>query len=331
MQISKTGNVEAEGTDVLVEKRYCEVTEIQVNHENVDVVKNGSEPDSAFLGKIVIPAVLFKLEIPIMFNKKHEFVYAILAGENNGFCNLKVVDPNDEGMNETKAILDMKTAAVQIFCKYTGLPVPSRDGGGSCNSCKHKRKAEVTEKDGEIVKHAVCGLDGLIVDKDWHKVKKFVEAKNTGLVGKKEKTTMTYEHSEESPYLSSYKGRYRDTANMKSRYTDEGVNCEFYAPWFHIAKEDKWVKRESRRLPWEENKVIGSEVIVDASEFIDRSEDEISKVLAKLDFNRKVLRKLANSGEDEEVLKETIKLLTENELDDEKIEMLLKEIMEIRK
>lgn len=331
MKTSKVGNIEADGTDTLVEKRYCKVSEIQVNKKNVDIVKKGGEPNSSYLGKVVVPGVLFKLEIPLLFNKKYKFVYSILAGENNGFCNLKLVDPGDEGMNEVKAILDLKTAAVQILCEYTGLPAPSRNGGGSCSSCKHRRKAEIQDGDGKMVRHTVCGLDGLIVDKGWHKFQKYIEITDMGLIGKKEKSTVTYEHSNKSPYLNSRNGRYKKKSTMKSNMTDEVVNCKYYAAWFHISKKDKWVKSESRQLPWDKARVIGSEVIVDAGEFIDRSKNEIDRLLDKLGFSHKVLKKLVESGENEEVLTETIKLLTENELDDEEMKLLLEEIMEMRK
>ena len=328
---SKIGNVEADGTDVLMEKRYCEVTEIQVKQKNVDVVRKGGEPDSSYLGKVIIPGMLFKLEVPLLFNKKHEFVYAILAGENNGFCNLKLMDPGDEGMNETKAILDMKTASTQIFCEHTGLPAPTRDGGGSCSSCKHRRIAEIQNDEGKMIKHTVCGLDGLVVDKGWHKLQKYVEITDTGLIGKKEKSTTTYEHAEQSPYLNTRNGRYKHKPTMKSNHTDEVCNCEYYAAWFHVAKSDKWIKRESRQLPWDKAKVIGSEVIVDAGEFIDRSENTVGKLLDKLDLTEQVLKQLAESGEGKEVLAATLKLLVNKELDDKEIELLLEAIMEMRK
>ena len=325
------GSVEAEGTDVLVEKRNCKVTEIQVKSNNVNAIKKGGEPISSYLGKVVIPGVLFKLEIPLMFNKKHRFVYAILSGENNGFCNLKLMDPGDEGMNETKAILDLKTAAIQIFCECTGLPAPCRDGGGSCSSCKHRRKAKIQNDDGKMVRHTVCGLDGLVVDKDWHKLQKHVEVTDAGLIGKKEKSTITYQHSDQSPYTNARKGRYKNKTTMKSNMTDEVCNCEYYAAWFHIAKEDKWITGISRQLPWDGNRVIGSEVIVDACEFINMSKDEIGKMLDKIGLSKKVLKKLADSGEDEEVLAETIKLLIGRELDNEEMELLLEEILNLRK
>ena len=331
MKTSKLANVEADGTDVLVEKRCCVIAEIQVNHQTVDIIKKGGEPDSSYLGKVVIPGVLFKLEIPMIYNKKHEFVYAILAGENkSGFCNLKIVDPGDEGMNETKATLDLKTAAIQIFCEYTGLPAPTRNGGGSCSSCKHRRKAEIQDDDGKLVCHIICGLDGLVVDKDWHKFQKYIEVTDTGLIGKEEKSTVTYEHAEQSPYLNSINGRYKNKSTMKSNMTDV-CNCEYYAAWFYKAEEDKWIKKESRRLPWDGTKVIGSEIIIDASEFIDKSEDKIVKLLDRLGFDRKVLEKLANSGEDKEVLIKTIKLLTKNEITDKEMDLILEEIMKMRK
>ncbi|MFW5855984.1 MAG: hypothetical protein ACOCVB_01790 [Bacillota bacterium] len=335
MNSKQTGKLKVKGTDSLVQKRYCRVTEIQINDDSVDDLLKGKEPSSSYLGKVVIPGTLYKLEVPIMFNKKYRFIYAILAGESKeGFCNLKLVDPEGEGMNETKAIKDIKTAAIQIFCEYANLPVPERNGGGSCDSCKHKRKAEITSKDGEMVKHTVCGLDGLVVDKDWHKFKDYIEIKDTGLIAKKEKTTTTYEHAQESPYRNARNGRYKNSTTMKSNHTDEVVNCPYYAPWFHIAEEDKWIKRESRRLPQEGSRIIGSEIIVDAEEFIDKRQEksgsELEKLMDEMGLAYKILEKLAQSGEDKAVLEETLQLLSSGDLEEERLELLIEEIMDIR-
>ena len=334
MNKEKVGEVKADGKETLVEKRYCAVEEIKVNQESIERLKEGKELESSYLGKVVIPGTLFKVELPILYNEDNDYIYVILAGENKeGYCNLKVNTPGEGGKNETKAIKDIKTASIQVFCEYTNLPAPERsnNSSGSCDSCKHKRKVKVTEKDGQVVKHSVCGLDGLIVDKDWHDLKQFVEAKNTGLVGKKEKSTITYEHADESPYLSARKGRYRNTDTMRLKYTGEGANCPYYGAWFHIAKEDKWVTHRSKELPWKENKVIGSEVIIDADKFIERKDKtKLQILLEKLNFSYGVLEKLANCGEDKEVLVETIKLLTEKELDKKEMELLLEEIMDMR-
>jgi len=333
-KVEKVGEIMAEGKETLMEKRYCRVSQIKVNQESIEQLKEGKELESSYLGKVVIPGTLFKLELPILYNEENDYIYAILAGENKkGYCNLKVNTPGKEGKNETKAIKDIKTASIQVFCAYTNLPAPKRNskGSGSCSSCKHRRKAEIQNDEGKMVRHILCGLNGMVVDKDFHRLKKYVEMTDTGLVGKKEKSTITYEHSNQSPYLNARNGRYKKKTNMKNNHTDEVCNCKYYAPWFHVAKEDKWVTGESRRLPWNESKVIGSELIVDAGKFVSRSEDEIDKLLDKLGFNRKMLKKLSNSGEDENVLEETIKLLVENEVDDEEMELLLEEIMKMRK
>lgn len=287
------------GEEVKLEKKIAKISRIEVNNENVDLIRQGKVSNNGYmyLGRVVFPSLLFTLEIPILWNKEHSFPFAILAGESQdgGFCNLKITSPTEEEDNGVKAILDLKTAAIQAFCKRTGLPAPKRDknAGGSCSSCKHKRRVFVLEE-GEH--REVCALDGSIIDSSWKKFNKEMEVKDRGLMGKKEHDTFTYEHAIESPIEGAKDGRYKYKSTFKSIYTDDSVNCPYYAAWFHHAKTNKWITSYSRELPWEGTYIIGSEVVVDTSDVLnpeDLRAEQIDKALKKAGLNREILNLMA--------------------------------------
>ena len=325
------GEIDYEGGEVLIPKRYCKISIIQTNDANLEAVLKGFNPKTAYLGKVVIPGTLFTLEIPILWNSDYSFPYALLAGESKGgFCSLKITDLNEED-NGVKAIFDLKTAAVMAFCRYTGLTSPKREKGGSCSSCKHRRYVEV---DGE--KREVCALDGSIIDSSWKKFNKEMEVKDRGLIGKKERDTITYEHAIENPLAGAKDGRYKYKSTFKSIYTDDSVNCPYYAAWFLLADSNEWIKRESKELPWDGAKIIGSEVIVDVSDFLDPKEiheEEVDKALEKIGINRNVLKLIATHnelGDSEDEIGEVLESVAKCKIKEETKSLLVKEILHIK-
>jgi len=325
------GAIDYEGGEVLIPKRYCKISIIQTNDANLEAVLKGVNPKTTYLGKVVIPGALFTLEIPILWNLDYNFPYALLAGESKGgFCSLKITDPNEED-NGVKAIFDLKTAAVMAFCRYTGLTSPKREKGGSCSSCKHRRYVEV---DGE--KREVCALDGTIIDSSWRRFSKYIESTDRGLIGKKEKDTLTYEHAVNSPNKESKNGRFKHKATIRKNY-DEVVNCPYYAAWFLLADSNEWIKRESKELPWDGAKIIGSEVIVDVSDFLDPKEiheEEVDKALEKIGINRNVLKLIATHnelGDSEDEIGEVLESVAKCKIKEETKSLLVKEILHMRK
>lgn len=72
------------GEEVILEKKIAKISRIEVNNENVDLIRQGKVSNNGYmyLGRVVFPSLLFTLEIPILWNKEHSFPFAILAQKN---------------------------------------------------------------------------------------------------------------------------------------------------------------------------------------------------------------------------------------------------------
>lgn len=325
-----------------IEKRVVKVKRVTTNESSVEAAKNGSYDQGGknlFLGKVVFDTGTMELPVSIFFNVKFAYVNAVFPGQYKGKYQItvKAVTSNDN----MKPTLDIETAAAQVFSQVTGLPQSKRDGGGSCSGCKHRKFSELHNNEtGKEERHTVCYLEGMVVDADWHKLQKHVEETDTGLVGKKEKSTLTYEHAYNSPYLGTKNGRYKSKGNIRKQHTDEVVNCPFYAAWFKT-KDEEFVKKAGRELPWliEETEektnlyINGGEVLIDATEVIDPEVIErkrIDKKLKTLGFGFVQLKKMASSYKTREIASEAVKEM-KPQIAPETHEMIVDEIMARRK
>jgi DNA-binding transcriptional MerR regulator len=325
-----------------IEKRVVKVERVTQNESSVAAAKSGNYDQGGknlFLGKVIFDTGTMELPVSIFFNVKYGYVNAVFPGQYKGSYQITIKQTiSNDNMKPT---LDIETAAAMVFCEVTGLPQSKRDGGGSCSGCKHRKFSELHNNEtGKVERHTVCCLEGMVVDGDWHKLQKHIEETDTGLVGKKEKSTLTYEHAYNSPNLGTKNGRYKSKGNIRKNHTDEVVNCPFYAAWFKT-KDEEFVKKAGRELPWlieeEEDKtnlyINGGEVLIDATKVIDPEEIErkrIDKKLRKLGFGFVQLKKMASSYKTRELASKVVKEM-KPQIAPETHEMIVDEIMKKRK
>lgn len=325
-----------------ITKRVVSVKRIATKDESIARVKAGDiapNGKAIYLGKVVVDAGAIELPITIMYNQKYGYTFAIFPGKSKDYGYSITVNGVEES-DKMKSTLDLESAAVQAFCESTGTPQSKRDGGGSCSSCKHRRYAELHDHEtGEVKRHTLCYLNGMIVDKDWHKLEKHLEETDNGLVAKKEKSTATYEHAHNSPNLGSKNGRYKKKGSLRKQHTDEVVNCPYYGAWFKT-QDEEYIKKGSRELPFyidnSEEKtrlyINGSELLVDITEVIDPEKIErkrINEKLKSLGFGFVQIKKLAASCKDREAADKAVKIMKPN-VTEETHELIVNEIMAMR-